>query len=165
MDTSTSTAKPYGLPTGRRERLLILEDDGDDCFLLERALARTGWNGAFYTVHDGMEAVEYLTGIGKYEDREKYPYPTTIFVDLKMPRMNGLQFLQWIKEHSEHRVVPTIVLTASDHARDVQCAYASGATSYMVKPGSYKELESLVDMIQRYWTTCRRPEMCPSNLV
>lgn len=158
MEPLTSNVTASGLPfPPPKERLLILEDNSDDCFLLERALARTGWAGAYQMVRDGVEAVEYLMGTGKFADRDRFPYPTAIFVDLKMPRMNGLQFLQWIQNHSEHRVIPTIVLTASDQARDVQIAYASGAMSYMVKPSTYKELELLVDMIRRYWATCRRP--------
>src|SRR6185436_8265559 len=92
-------------------------------------------------VSDGREAIRYLKGEGKCVDREKYPLPNVILLDLKMPGMNGFEFLKWLRTESpdHHRLLPVIVMSSSALAQDVERAYTLGISAYMTKPVNFKE--------------------------
>ena len=102
-------------------------------------------------MRDGQEAIHYLMGEGKYSDRNEYPFPTILLTDLKMPKRNGLEVLQWIKEHENCRVIPTIIFSASAQFQDVEKAYALGANSYVQKPSTFEELTILLASLLDYW--------------
>src|ERR1041385_2145111 len=93
--------------------ILVIEDNEDDVFLLKRALAGEGINNPVQVVNDGLEAINYLEGKGKYHDRIQFPFPSVIFSDLKMPRMNGFDVLQWLRTHPDCSVIPIIILSTS----------------------------------------------------
>jgi CheY-like chemotaxis protein len=136
--------------------ILVMEDDPDDAWLLQRALARLGLTN-FHCVRDGEEGIGYLTGRGKYSDRERYPLPGFIITDLKMPMLNGLEVLKWVRDHPAFRKIPTLVLTSSREETDVANAYGFGANSYMVKPTIFEDLEKLGRLIRDYWAACEMP--------
>lgn len=138
--------------------ILILEDDPNDVFLLQRALQKNQILNPVRVVGDGVEGVAYLSGQGKYTDRETYPFPSFIILDLKMPRMGGLEVLQWLRQHPEYQVIPTLVLTSSKQQIDIVRAYRLGVNSYMVKPGSFDELQAMIRKVYDYWTVCAKPE-------
>jgi CheY-like chemotaxis protein len=93
-----------------------------------------------YVVDDGQEAIAWLAGQGNYQDRNQYPMPDVLIVDLKMPRKNGFEVIQWVRSKPELESLPIIVLSSSDIPGDVKRAYELGATTYFVKSPSFQEL-------------------------
>jgi CheY-like chemotaxis protein len=126
--------------------ILIAEDDDNDVFLIKRALHQAQFDNPLQVVATGDEAIAYLKGEGSFSDRDKYPVPALILLDLKMPRKNGFEVLAWLRQHPEFNSLPVVVLTSSQESADINRAYALGAHSYLVKPANYL---SLVDMINR----------------
>ena len=149
--------------------VLVAEDNPDDAILLRRALDKAGINARVKIVADGEEMLLYLQGLGAYANRTTCPVPSLIILDLKMPRKNGLEVLQWMNENPEVAVVPTIVLSASNLEADVRAAYNLGANTYFVKPTTFEELVDTMRMVERYWKKASkvRPDVSPeiaSNL-
>jgi CheY-like chemotaxis protein len=142
--------------------ILLAEDDENDVIILERALRQAGFTNPFHVCRDGTEVVAYLCREGKYADRARFPFPRILITDLKMPRMNGLQVLKWLHEHSECNLIPKIVLTASKQSSDIQEAYKLGVNSYLVKPESYHRLTEMLKLFFAYWEMCEKPELPPS---
>ena len=138
--------------------ILILEDDPNDVFLLKRALQKNDIRNPVYVVNDGVEGVAYLSGQRQYADRETFPFPRLIILDLKMPRMGGLEVLQWLQQHPEYQVIPTLVLSSSKQQIDICRAYRLGVNSYMVKPATFDELQTMIKKVYEYWETCAKPE-------
>src|ERR1700743_1440375 len=114
--------------------LLLIEDNPDDVFLMNRALKKTGLNLPMQIVTDGRQALEYLSGAGEYEDRTRYPLPSMVFLDLKLPYLNGFEVLEWIREHPELCDLDVSILTSSPEERDKETAQRLGARAYLVKP-------------------------------
>jgi CheY-like chemotaxis protein len=114
--------------------LLLVEDDPNDVFFLLRAFTRGGLPKPVYTCTDGQEAIDYLSGGGKFADRATYPLPQGIFLDLKLPLIHGFQVLEWIRERPGLDGLPVFVLTSSPEESDRQRALRLGATAYFVKP-------------------------------
>jgi CheY-like chemotaxis protein len=131
--------------------VLVAEDNPDDALLLRRALAKAGISARLKIVSDGEEMLLYLQAMGAYADRQAYPMPSLIILDLKMPRKNGLEVLAWISENKQLAVVPTIVLSASNLENDVRNAYRLGANTYFVKPTTFEELVDTMRMVETYW--------------
>ena len=117
----------------------------------------------FHFVRDGEEGVDYLTGRGAYSDHARYPIPGLIITDLKMPLLNGLEVLKWLRKHPTFRRIPTLVLTSSKAESDVANAYGFGANSYMVKPTAFDDFEKLGRIIGDYWENCEIPTERPER--
>jgi CheY-like chemotaxis protein len=143
----------------RNFTVLLVEDDLNDIFLVKRAFKIARVQNPLQVVTDGQEATLYLKGEGRYQDRQNHPLPKLIVMDIKMPRRTGFEVLEWLKEHPQYRVIPTIVLTSSKLNEDVVKAYGLGANSYMVKPSSLDGLTELVDLAFRFWTMCEIPPL------
>jgi CheY-like chemotaxis protein len=139
--------------------ILVVEDDANDQFLIERAFRKIGVTDPIQIVGDGEEAIAYMMGEGKFSEREKFAYPTFIVTDLKMPRADGFAVLEFLKGNPQWAVVPTIVLSASADRDDIKKAYMLGASSYHVKPQSPEALRHQLDVINAYWMTCQVPEV------
>jgi CheY-like chemotaxis protein len=139
--------------------IMVVEDDPNDQVLIERAFRRIGVVDPIQIVCDGLEAIAYMMGEGKYSDREKYAYPTFIMTDLKMPRGDGFAVLEFLKGNPQWKVIPTIVLSASQDLDDIKKSYMLGASSFHVKPQSHDELRHLLQVINAYWMTCQVPEV------
>ncbi len=137
--------------------ILVVEDDDSDYFLLERAFRKNKIENPIIRVKDGLEGLHYLQGSGDYTDREKFPFPDVIILDLKTPRMSGLELLAWIREHPECRVIPTVIMSSSQQESDVSKAYELGANTYFVKPTTFEDLIQLTKTIQDYWFKGQRP--------
>ena len=137
--------------------ILVLEDDPNDALLLRLALEKNQIHNPLQIVRDGIEGVAYLTGNGKFADRRLYPVPKVIILDLKMPRMGGLEVLQFLEKNPELRVIPTLVLSSSNEDSDVARAYAAGANTYLVKPGKFEDLQSLIKTVHEYWSRAIKP--------
>jgi len=149
---------------GANERLLILmaDDDPDDVLLLQQALQRNGIMLPVHVCANGAEAISYLQGEGEFGDREKFPFPRFLFTDLKMPRCSGFELLQWLKDHPNCGVIPTIVLSGSAEEIDVRRAYQLGANAYFQKPSSFDDLVSMVKVVSDFWGRALTP-MLPSK--
>jgi CheY-like chemotaxis protein len=139
--------------------ILVAEDDANDVMLLELAIRKNGITSPVRVVRDGEEAVEYLDGKGCYADRQKYPFPHIIISDVKMPRRDGLEVIEWVRQHPKCSVVPIVMLSGSRIEHDVVKAYKLGANSYFTKPTTLDELTELIRLAFDYWSRCERPAL------
>lgn len=137
--------------------ILLVEDEENDGLLFLRALKKSGIANPIHWLKDGLEAMHYLQGEGKYADRQKYPLPGVVILDLKMPRLSGLELLAWIREH-KRRIIPTIVMSSSRLESDIEQAYELGANTYMVKPADFDGLLEMVKLIREYWRVSTKPQ-------
>ncbi len=131
--------------------ILLVEDRFDDIVLARRAFEKAGITEPVFALRDGDEAIDYLSGRGQFEDRNKYPVPGLILLDLNLPKVDGFEVLQWVRNHPETRGVAVVVLTSSEEIADVNRAYALGANSFLVKPAYFENLVSLGRLIRAYW--------------
>lgn len=131
--------------------LLHVEDDPNDVLLLQRAFRKAGITLNIQSVSDGDKAVAYLSGAEGYGERDKFPLPSLVMLDLKMPRKSGLEVLQWIRGDGKIRRLPVVVFTSSRHDEDVNRAYDLGANSYLVKPVGFDSLVEVAKTIHQYW--------------
>jgi CheY-like chemotaxis protein len=134
-----------------RATVLLAEDDPDDICLTQLAFKKGRLANPLQVVRDGAEAIAYLEGEGRYADRHRYPLPILLLLDLKMPRVNGFQVLEWLQKHPVMYRLPVAVLTSSDHDPYVQRAFELGADSYLVKPPNAETLLALVQRLHAYW--------------
>ncbi len=142
--------------------ILLAEDDPNDVLLIQRAFQKAGLRENLKVVRDGEQAIEYLSGHGVYANRERYPLPFVLLLDLKMPGTDGFEVLQWLRADPELKRLLTVVLTSSNLQADVDRAYELGANSYLVKP---VEFDAMVNMIQRfeaYWSEINRVPSSPA---
>jgi CheY-like chemotaxis protein len=134
-----------------RKVILLVEDLEDDILLVRRAFAAAKLQIPLQVVRDGEEAIDYLMGIGKYERRDEFPLPDLILLDLKMPKLGGLDVLRWIRSHPHLKALRVIVLTSSEEIYDVNKAYELGANSFLVKPAEFICYPSLVRTLEKFW--------------
>lgn len=137
--------------------ILVAEDDENDAFILKRALAQAGATCPVHFCKDGLAVQAYLGAEEPYSDRNRFTWPWILVVDLKMPKMDGLELLKWLRAHPEYKHMPAVVLTASRQPSDVKEAYRSGASSYLVKPSNYESLVEMMKLFLSYWEMCERP--------
>ncbi len=137
--------------------ILVVENDENDVLILKHALKKVAVQNAVHFVADGEQAVDYLKGVMEYQDRRKFPYPTLILTDLKMPRGSGFDLLEWLKKNPVYRVVPTLVMSSSDEPRDVKQAYYLGAAGYFKKPNAPEDMEATLRLILDYWSRAELP--------
>jgi DNA-binding response OmpR family regulator len=133
--------------------LLHVEDDPNDVLLLQRAFRKANVAINIQAASDGDRAVAYLSGAGEFADREKFPLPNLVMLDLKMPRKSGLEVLAWIRNEAKLRRLIVLIFTSSKHDDDVNKAYDLGANSYLVKPVGFDMLVDLVKIVHQYWLT------------
>jgi CheY-like chemotaxis protein len=131
--------------------ILYVEDDPNDVLLVERALKKSGTHVRFNAVADGDKALAYLSGADDFANREKFPLPQVVLLDLKMPRKSGFEVLAWIRGHPQIKRTVVLVFTSSRHDQDMNRAYELGANSYLVKPVGFEELFQTMQQIGLYW--------------
>jgi CheY-like chemotaxis protein len=131
--------------------ILSVDDNDVDGALLERAFKRTGVPARLFRVSEGPQALAYLSGEGIYCDRENYPLPDSVLLDLAMPKMSGFDVLSWIRQHPVINKTTVLILTASDKPEDKQTASKIGADAYFVKPSKFEDLKKLVKSIETDW--------------
>jgi CheY-like chemotaxis protein len=146
---------------GERYTILLVEDDLNDIFLVKRAFKMAHIQNPLQVVTDGQEAIQYLSGEGKYADRRSYPLPKLIVMDIKMPRLSGFEVLEWVKGDGKPlRRIPIVIVSSSGNPVDVNRAYELGANAYMVKPVEFRAVEHLFESITHYWgLECAKPEL------
>ena len=131
--------------------ILLVEDNPNDVLLIRRAFKKAGVENPLAVVTDGERAIRYLAGEGEYADRERFPNPAVVLLDLKLPRRSGHEVLAWVKAQPVLRRTPVVVLTSSAEREDVHRSYDTGANSYLVKPVQFDDLLRLVDLLRHYW--------------
>lgn len=140
--------------------ILMAEDDEKDILLMRRAFRRAGIPNPVQVVHNGQEAIEYLSGTGIYARREKYPLPGLVLLDLKMPWMDGFDVLQWLRGRNEFDRLPVVVLTSSKLQGDIDKSRQLGVFDYRVKPHGFQELVKLLDDVRKCWLDERFNHYC-----
>lgn len=126
-------------------KILHVEDSEEDAVLFDRACEASGLCSICYAVRDGTEAVAYLEGTGKFTNRSLYPFPDLIVLDLKMPGMDGFDFLKWLRRQTEFLSLPVLVFTRSTSNEDKVRAINEGASGYFIKPKDFASLVRLTE--------------------
>ncbi len=129
----------------------MVDDDEDDCFLVEAALKDACFNCSFRCIQDGREMMDYLQRSGHYQDSKMAPYPDLILLDLNMPLMSGREVLAQLKTDPRFRSIPVIILTTSTSIEDVKVCYDLGANSYITKQAHFDGLLSAIQTLKAYW--------------
>jgi CheY-like chemotaxis protein len=137
--------------------ILLIEDNPDDEELTLLSLRKHNLDSGIVVVRDGVEALEYLFGEGKYAGRDLACMPTVVLLDLKLPRLDGHGVLKRMREDARTRKIPVVVLTSSSQDTDISTSYQLGVNSYVRKPVEFVELTETVSKVGLYWMTLNRP--------
>jgi CheY-like chemotaxis protein len=140
--------------------ILLAEDDEDYVLLIKQAFSKARVPNPLHVVSTGQEAMAYFKGEGKYANREEYPLPDLLLLDLKLPRFNGFEILAWIRTQPGLAGIRVLVLTSSDRIKDVNDAYRLGANSFLVKPYDFEDLVHFTQLIQEFWL---QRSKCPDS--
>lgn len=143
--------------------ILLAEDDSNDVLLIQRAFQKAGLKESLKVVRDGEQAIQYLSGQGIYANREKYPLPFMLLLDLKMPACDGFEVLQWVRSDQTLKRLLIVVLTSSNLQSDVDKAYDLGANSYLVKPVEFDQMVNMIQRFEVYWTEINRIPTAPGD--
>src|SRR5947209_832822 len=135
----------------RQRTILYAEDDDDAVTILKAACKKSRLTNPIHVVGDGARAIEYLGGEGPYADRDRFPLPSLLLLDLKMPRRNGFDVLSWIRSRTGINRLPVIVFSTSADPTDLNRAYDLGANSYAVKPSGIEGLVDLLNYLEGWW--------------
>ncbi len=138
--------------------ILLVEDNPDDEALTLRALSRSGLADRIQVVRDGAEALDFLFGAGQYADRDVSRLPTLILLDLKLPRIDGLEVLRRIRADPRTGLACVVVFTSSGEERDILHAYQHHANSFVRKPVAFESFSQTVELVARYWLTVNEPD-------
>jgi CheY-like chemotaxis protein len=136
--------------------ILLVEDDPHDVELTLMALAENHLSNEIFVVRDGAEALDYLYRRGAYGSREA-GNPAVMLLDLKLPKVNGLEVLKWIKGDPDLRTVPVVMLTSSREEQDLAQCYASGTNAYVVKPVGFNDFVEAVRELGLFWAVINQP--------
>ena len=131
--------------------VLLAEDDQDDRYLISEALDESGSKNQLLIVNNGEQLLDYLKNRGQFTDKEKYPRPSVILLDLNMPLMDGREALAEIKEDQNLKRIPVVVLTTSQADEDILKTYDLGVTGFITKPMDFRELVDIMKSLGTYW--------------
>lgn len=135
-----------------QREILLIEDDTSDALLIRRALEKTGLDFRLSRLKHGDEAVDYLTGVAPFNDRDAHPLPDVILLDIKLPRRSGLEVLEWIRAQPPGvSRIPVVMLTASRHMVDINRAYDLRANGFLTKPETAHQLQEMLADFKKYW--------------
>jgi two-component system, response regulator len=137
--------------------LLLVEDDSQDLEMALRALTKADLGHRVQIARDGVEALEIIFGEGRHADRVSAERPKVILLDLKLPRINGLEVLKRIKSAAHTKTIPVIMLTSSKEQIDINESYRLGANSYVVKPVNFEQFAKAVHDLGLYWLLLNQP--------
>jgi DNA-binding response OmpR family regulator len=141
--------------------ILLVEDNPDDEALTLRALTRNNIGNDVVVAHDGEEALDWLFGTGRYAARNPRDPPALVLLDLKLPKVDGLEVLRRLREHRETKLVPVVILTSSREEMDRLQGYSNGANSYVRKPIDFAHFVEAVRQVGLYWLVLNEPP--PAN--
>lgn len=130
---------------------LLVEDNPDHVLLLQRAFIRARLLNPLQVVTSGEQAIEYLSGTGRFSNRAEFPLPSLVLLDLKMPGIDGFDVLRWIRQQPTIANLRVVVLTTSEETRDIDMAYKCGANSFLVKPSDFDRFVEITQALSGYW--------------
>ena len=137
--------------------ILLVEDNPDDMELTIRALKKQNLVNNIKTVTDGEQALEFIFATGQYSERDIDNYPKVILLDLKLPKIDGLQVLREIRKDERTKHIPVVILTSSAEERDIVEGYKLGVNSYIVKPVGFDDFVATVSQLGLYWLLMNKP--------
>jgi len=119
--------------------------------MIRKAFEKARIENPIYVVSDGEQALAYLEGRGEFADRDNYPLPDVIMLDLELARLDGFEVLRWVRAQPQFATLPIVVLTGSENAQDLERAYSMGVNSYLNKPGAFEDVLRLVREFAAEW--------------
>jgi two-component system response regulator len=137
--------------------ILLVEDNPDDVKLTERALNKAHVLNKLVVAKDGAEALDYLFGTGNWADRDLSTMPQVVLLDLKLPKIDGLEVLRRIRADRHTKLLPVVILTSSKEEKDIISGYAMGANSYIRKPVNFNQFADSVRQLGLYWLILNEP--------
>jgi len=137
--------------------VLLVEDNAQDAELTMRALKKNSLANRLFVVEDGAEALDFIFCRGRYVARSLSSPPKVVLLDLKLPKVNGLEVLRAIRENEATRTLPVVIVTSSREDPDIKAAYALGANSYVVKPVDFDSFAQAVSSLGMYWLLVNQP--------
>ena len=156
MMSDAAVLHPAGTKT-----IFLVEDNPDDEALTLRALSRNGVRHQVQVAHDGVEALDYLFGRGAFAGRDTRQMPTVTLLDLKLPRIDGLEVLRQIRATESTRCLPVVILTSSKEEQDLVQSYGLGANSYIRKPVDFMQFTEVVRQLGSYWLILNEDPLKP----
>lgn len=142
---------------GSDKVILLVEDNPDDEALTLRALRKNNISNRVVVAHDGVEALDYLFGTGIHAGRDTLDQPQVVLLDLKLPKLNGLDVLQRMRTDPRTRLQPVVILTTSNEDQDILSSYELGANSYIRKPVDFEQFMEAVRQLGLYWLVLNMP--------
>ena len=143
--------------------ILQVEDEANDVFLLQRAFIQVGIANPVQVATDGQMAIDYLSGLGRFADRVRYPLPVLVLLDLKLPRRSGREVLEWIRSRPGLNKLVVIVFTTAQYVGDVSLAYELGANSFVIKPTDFSQYTEIARLLKGWWL--RHNQFAPTTEV
>jgi two-component system response regulator len=137
--------------------ILLVEDNPSDVLLTKRALERCRIANDLVVAEDGQEAIDFLWRTGAYADQGDYELPTLTLLDLKLPKVPGLEVLRRIREDPRTRRIPVVILTSSKEEQDIATGYDLGINSYIQKPVDFKQFAEAIQQLGLYWLVLNEP--------
>jgi len=137
--------------------IFVVEDEESDRIFLQLAFEKAGITNPIQVATDGQQAVDYFKGVGRFADREEFPIPYLVIMDAKLPRVGGLDVLKAIRAQPGLKGVIVLILTASEHSKDITNAYQIGANGYLVKPHTLEGLQRMIQALRDFWLVQNRP--------
>lgn len=137
--------------------ILLVEDSPDDEALTLRALGKNNIRNEVVVARDGVEALDYLFGRGRYAERDMSLMPQLILLDLKLPKLDGLEVLRRLRSDERTRLLPVVILTSSNEEQDLVNGYGLGANSYVRKPVDFGQFSEAVRQLGLYWLLLNEP--------
>lgn len=144
--------------------ILQVEDREEDVFLLKYAFEKAEIRNPVHVASDGQAAIDYLSGAGRFSDREKFPMPCLVLLDLKLPRKMGLEVLQWIRSQPRLRTLIVIIMSSSLFEGDIQRAYELGVNAFLVKPSDSNTMAAICKAIRDFWLAHNKPPLERADL-
>lgn len=140
-----------------KKAILLIEDNHDDQLLTVRALKKNNFSNEIVIARDGVEALDYLFGTGEFTGRDLNIMPVLVLLDLKLPKIGGLEVLRRIRSDERTRSLPVVILTSSSEERDIIESYHLGANSYIRKPVDFNQFSESVKQLGLYWLLLNIP--------
>jgi CheY-like chemotaxis protein len=131
--------------------ILQVEDEDADILLIRYAFKQAGIKSPLMAVTDGQMAIDYLSGNGPYADRQQYPMPCLVILDLKLPKLSGLEVLSWIRQQPVLKSMVVVVFSSSAQPQDLEQAYQLGANSFIQKPASLDQTLEIAQLLKGWW--------------
>ncbi len=131
--------------------IIVVEDNPNDAELMVRSLKKNNLANKLVVLEDGEQAQDYIFCTGEYKGRDSSVLPNVIFLDLKLPKVNGLEILKKVKSNDKTKMIPVVIVTSSKEDPDIKAAYEFGANSYVVKPVDFTKFKETINQLGLYW--------------